>query len=157
MSQLSQNEAIEKALRTKVKLLPDDAIRELVANALVHQDLTLTGMSPVIEIYENRVEISNPGTPIVPVERFIDGYQSRNERLADFMRRMAICEERSSGIDRVVSQAELMQLPAPSFESAHQRTVITVFGPKSFEEMSKDDRSAHATSIARFVGSCASR
>ena len=32
----------------------------------------------MVEIYSNRVEISNPGEPIVPVERFIDGYQSRN-------------------------------------------------------------------------------
>ncbi|SOC44061.1 ATP-dependent DNA helicase recG-like protein [Rhizobium subbaraonis] len=60
----------------------------------------------MIEIYANRVEISNPGKPIVPVERFIDGYQSRNEKLTDLMRRMYICEERSSGVDRVVHTVE---------------------------------------------------
>lgn len=140
MAQLPQNEIIEHALRTKVKLLPDDAVRELIANALVHQDLSIGGMSPMIEIYANRVEISNPGAPIVPVERFIDGYQSRNERLADLMRRMSICEERSSGVDRVVAMAETYQLPAPDFRSAHNRTVATVYGPKPFEEMDRDDR-----------------
>ena len=66
----------------------------------------------MIEVYFNRAEISNPGDPIVPVEQFIDGYQSRNERLADLMRRMHICEEKSSGIDRVVHTAEVYQLPA---------------------------------------------
>jgi predicted HTH transcriptional regulator len=140
MAQLPQNEIIEHALRQKVKLLPDDAVRELIANALVHQDLSLTGMSPMIEIYSNRIEISNPGAPIVPVERFIDGYQSRNERLADLMRRMSICEERSSGIDRVVTMAETYQLPAPDFRTAQQRTVVTIYGPKPFEEMDRDDR-----------------
>jgi len=45
------------------------------------------------------------GATIVPVERFIDGYQSRNERVTDFMRRMNICEEKSSGNDRVVHDA----------------------------------------------------
>ena len=52
------------------------------------------------ECFGNRVEIANPGEPVVPVERFIDGYQSRNERLADLMRRMGICEEKSRGSTR---------------------------------------------------------
>src|SRR5262245_46822084 len=76
MAQLPQNEVIEEALRKSVKLLPQDSIRELVANTLIHQDLSIGGAGPMIEVYSNRVEISNPGEPIVPVERFIDGYQS---------------------------------------------------------------------------------
>src|SRR4030067_783028 len=115
MNQLPQNEVIADALRKEVKLVPEVVIRELVANALIHQDMRITGSSVMVEIYGNRIEISNPGEPIVPVERFIDGYQSRNERLADLMRRMGICEEKSSGIDRVVQAAELYQLPAPDF------------------------------------------
>ena len=94
----------------------------------------------VVEIYSNRVEISNPGLPVVPVERFIDGYQSRNERLAGLMRRMGICEEKSSGIDRVVQAAEVYQLPAPDFRAGHQRTVVTIYGPRPFEQMDRDDR-----------------
>lgn len=140
MTQLPQNEIIEDALRREVKLLPADSVRELIANALVHQDLTVAGAGPMIEIFSNRMEVSNPGEPIVPVERFIDGYQSRNERLADLMRRMNICEEKSSGIDRVVSEAEFYQLPAPEFRKGHRRTVATVFGPKPFEDMDRNDR-----------------
>jgi predicted HTH transcriptional regulator len=87
MGQLPQNEVIKDALRSEVKLVPEIAIRELVANALIHQDLTMAGASVMVEIYSNRLEISNPGEPVVPVERFIDGYQSRNERLASLMRR----------------------------------------------------------------------
>jgi ATP-dependent DNA helicase RecG len=140
MGQLPQNEIIENALRKQVKLLPEKSVRELIANALIHQDLTIGGAAPMIEIYTNRMEVSNPGEPIVPVERFIDGYQSRNERLADFMRRMNICEEKSSGIDRVVHEAELYQLPAPDFRVGHRRTMVTVYGPKPFDEMDRDDR-----------------
>jgi ATP-dependent DNA helicase RecG len=102
MNQLPQNEVIENALRKEVKLVPEIVIRELVANALIHQDFAIGGSSVMVEIYSNRVEISNPGEPVVPVERFIDGYQSRNERLADLMRRLHICEEKSSGIDKVI-------------------------------------------------------
>ena len=140
MTQLPQNEVIEDALRKEVKLVPEVVIRELVANALIHQDFTMGGASVMVEIYSNRVEISNPGEPIVPVERFIDGYQSRNERLADLMRRMGICEEKSSGIDRVIQAVEVYQLPAPDFRAGHRRTVVTIFGLRPFEEMDRNDR-----------------
>jgi len=140
MSQLPQNEVVEDALRKEIKLVPEIVIRELVANALVHQDFRISGTSIMIEIYDDRVEISNPGEPIVPTERFIDGYQSRNERLADLMRRMYICEEKSSGIDKVVRAAELYQLPAPDFRTTHQRTVAVIFGHKDLEKMDRKDR-----------------
>lgn len=140
MNQLPQNEVIEDALRKETKLVPEVVIRELIANALIHQDMAVGGASVMVEIYSNRVEISNPGDPIVPLERFIDGYQSRNERLADLMRRFHICEEKSSGIDRVVEAAEVYQLPAPDFRSGYRRTVVTIAGPKPFDEMERQDR-----------------
>ena len=140
MQQLPQNEIIKDAIRKEVKLLPDVVVRELVANALIHQDFNMTGASVMIEVYSNRVEISNPGEPIVPVDRMIDGYQSRNERLADLMRRMGICEEKGSGIDRVVQTAEVYQLPAPDFRAAFRRTEMIVYGPKSFKDMNRDER-----------------
>ena len=140
MGQLPQNEVVEDALRKEVKLVPEVAIRELVANALIHQDLSMTGVSVMVEVYANRVEISNPGEPVVPVDRFIDGYQSRNERVADLMRRMGVCEEKSSGIDKVVSAAEVYQLPAPDFRAGLRRTIVTIFGPKPFDEMDRDGR-----------------
>lgn len=140
MNQLPQNEVIEDALRKEVKLVPELVVRELVANALIHQDFAVSGASVMVEIYSNRVEISNPGEPIVPVERFIDGYESRNERLADLMRRMGICEEKSSGIDRVIHMVEVYQLPAPDFRVGHRRTVVTIYGHRPFDEMGRDDR-----------------
>lgn len=140
MEQLPQNEVIEDALRKSIKLVPEVVVRELTANALIHQDFNVSGASVMIEVYTNRVEFSNPGEPIVPVERFIDGYQSRNERLADLMRRFGICEEKSSGIDRVIQSAEVYQLPPPDFRAAHRRTVVTLYGPKPFEEMDRNDR-----------------
>lgn len=140
MSQLPQNELVQDAIRTEVKLLPELAIRELVANALVHQDFMMTGASVMVEIYSNHVEISNPGAPIVEVNRFIDGYQSRNERLADLMRRMGVCEEKGSGIDKVIHAAEAFQLPAPEFRETSGRTSVALAGPKPFEKMGRDDR-----------------
>jgi ATP-dependent DNA helicase RecG len=140
MSQLPQNEVIEDALRKEVKLVPEIAIREVLANAIVHQDLTLEGVSVMVEVYDDRLEFSNPGEPVVPVERFIDGYQSRNERMADLMRRMRICEEKSSGIDKLVEAAEAYQLPAPEFRVGYKRTHVIIYGPRPFADMDRADR-----------------
>ncbi len=140
MSQLPQNEIIKDALRKGIKLVPEIVIRELVANALIHQDILQTGTSVIVDIYADRVEISNPGEPVVPVDRFIDGYQSRNERMADLMRRMGICEERSSGIDKVIHTVEAYQLPAPYFRTDHRRTTVVIYGPKDFDAMDREDR-----------------
>jgi ATP-dependent DNA helicase RecG len=139
-SQIPANEVIGQALRVETKMYPEIAIRELVANALIHQDFNETGASVVIEIYADRMEISNPGKPLIPVERFVDEYKSRNERLADLMRRMAICEERSSGVDKVVSATEIFQLPAPDFRVSDLRTTAVLFAHQDFAAMSGRDR-----------------
>jgi ATP-dependent DNA helicase RecG len=112
----------------------------LIANALVHQDFTVTGASVMIELYSDRVEISNPGIPPIQVERFIDEYRSRNEQLADFMRRFGICEEKGSGIDKVVNAAEVYQLPAPDFRVGETRTTAVLFAHQDFSDMGKSDR-----------------
>lgn len=140
MSQLPQNEVIEDTLRKERKLVPEIVIRELVANALIHQDLKETGTSVMVEIYADRVEISNPGEPIVPTERFIDGYQSRNERLAEIMRRFGICEEKSSGIDKVIEAAGLYQLQAPIFQTLLRRTNVIIAGTKNFSQLDREAR-----------------
>ncbi|OGW68539.1 MAG: MloB [Omnitrophica bacterium GWA2_50_21] len=139
-SLLPSNEEIGKALRKTVKMFPEEAIRELVANALIHQDFNETGASTVIEIYQDRIEISNPGTPFIPTERFIDEYQSRNERLADLMRRLGICEEKGSGIDKVIQSVEVFQLPAPDFRVGEKHTTAVMFGHKLLEEMDSRDK-----------------
>jgi len=140
MAQLPQNEVIEEAIRREHKMVPEIVIRELVANALIHQDFMVPGSSVMIEVYSNRIEISNPGDPVVPVARLIDGYQSRNENLADLRRRLGVCEEKGSGIDKVVNTVEVYQLPAPDFTTTHGRTVAVVYGVRKFESMSREDR-----------------
>ena len=134
------NEVIGQALRREMKLFPEIAIRELVANALIHQDFNETGTSVMIEIYTDRIEISSPGKPFIAPERFIDEYQSRNERLADLMRRLRICEEKGSGIDKVIHAAEVMQLPAPDFRAGQRRTTSILFGHRNFKDMDRDNR-----------------
>jgi ATP-dependent DNA helicase RecG len=139
-SQTPANEVIGHALRKDVRMFPAIMLRETIANALVHQDLELSGTSVMIEIYADRIEISNPGAPCVSVDRFIDECRSRNELLAVTMRRYGICEEKGSGIDKVVHAAELYQLPAPDFRVDSVRTTCILYGQRPFPEMSREDR-----------------
>lgn len=138
---LPSNEEIGKAFRKEVPMYPELALRELVANAIIHQDFSLTGTGPTIELFDTRLEITNPGLPLVDTQRFLDSPpQSRNEALASFMRRINICEERGSGIDKVVFQTELYQLPAPMFETSERHTKAILFAHKEYNEMDTDEK-----------------
>lgn len=139
-SQLPANEEIGKAFRKDARMYPDIAIRELVANAIIHQDFKETGTSPMIEIFDDRIEFTNPGLPLITTNRFIDEFQSRNEILASFMRRIGICEEKGSGIDKVVFHAELYQLPAPDFQTKEKHTKAILYSFKELNDMDRKDK-----------------
>ena len=70
------------------------------ANALIHQDFMATGVGPVVEIYDNRIEVTNPGNGPINTDRILDERRSRNEKLAATMRSFGLCEERDGGLDK---------------------------------------------------------
>ena len=138
---LPANEIMGKALRKVVPMYPELAVRELVANAIIHQNFFTQGTSPMIEIFDDRMEITNPGMPLIEKERFVDHPPiSRNEKLASFMRRIGVCEERGSGYDKVVAQTEFYQLPAPEIEIYDNHTKVILYAYQPYAQMSKEDR-----------------
>ena len=148
------NEVVGQALRRTVPMFPDIAIRELVANALIHQDFSVTGAGPMVEIFDDRMEITNPGEPLMDTNHFVETPpKSRNEGLASMMRRFGICEERGSGIDKVITHVELFQLPAPLFESPSGFTRATLFAYKPLADMDKAERvrACYQHSCLRYV------
>ncbi len=151
---LPSNEEIGKVFRKEVSVYPAIAVRELIANALIHQDFSIGGSSVMIEIFDNRIEITNPGKPLIDTDRFIDhSPESRNEKLARFMRRIKICEERGSGIDRVITEVEIFQLPAPEFIEGDNYTRVILYSPKSLRQMSKHDkiRACYQHSVLKYL------
>lgn len=135
------HEVFESPLRRTVSMFPDMAIRELVANMLVHQDFHITDTPLMVEIFEDRIEFTNPGSPLIDTQRFIDHPpRSRNEDTASLMRRFGICEERGSGIDKVVDLIEAFQLPAPLFEDGEEFTRVVLFAHKPLSAMDKTER-----------------
>ncbi|MFA4890895.1 MAG: ATP-binding protein [Candidatus Gracilibacteria bacterium] len=141
-SQIPEPEKIEGGLRSTKTTYPPNAIREFVANALVHQDFLMTGSAPLVEIFENRIEISNPGKALIPTDRFIDHPpKSRNEKLSDMLRRMKICEKRGSGVDRAILAIELSQLPPPNIENQENDGLrVTVYSQKELSKLTKEEQ-----------------
>jgi len=141
ISQIWSNEEITKTLRISTTMYPEIALREFIANSIIHQDFSIDWTWPIIEIFSNRIEITNPWIPLIETDRFIDHPpKTRNENLSWLMRRFGICEESWSWVDRALSAIEVYQLPAPKFESHDDFTRVTLFSPKKLKDMSKEDK-----------------
>lgn len=143
MSQLPQSEIIEQALRVKRTVYPEIALREIIANALIHQDFSITGTGPLVEIFDDRIEVSNPGglLPSKQLDRLIGTQpESRNEQLARAFRRFRICEEQGSGLLKAGLEVELYGLPPIKFEAGSNYFKVTLLSPKTFAQMSSSER-----------------
>ena len=140
---LPHSEVIKNALRKETSLYPEIALRELIANALVHQDFSIRGSSVTIEIYQDRIEITSPGRllPSKKINRLIGtNPESRNEILASAMRRFRICEERGSGLFKAVASIELYGLPPLVFEEGENYFKVVMHSPKPFSKMTPEER-----------------
>jgi ATP-dependent DNA helicase RecG len=140
---LPHSEVIQQSLRTEVSLYPEIALRELIANALIHQDFTVTGAGPMVEIYDDRIEVTNPGTllPGKRLDRLIGTTpESRNEKLASSFRLYRICEERGTGFQKVVRAIELFGLPPLIFTPQENAFRVTLYAPRKFADMSQTER-----------------
>lgn len=90
-------------VRKEILEIPDEALREAVLNAVIHRDYHFDSANISIEIYRDRVEISDPGG-LPPGMRFEDlGSKSvrRNKILADLFHRIGEVEKVGSGIGRI--------------------------------------------------------
>ena len=138
---LPSQEVIKMGIRSKDDKYPMAAIREILANALMHQDFSLTGMGPTVEIFSNRVEVTNPGALLVDVLRIVDTPpKSRNQKLSALMRRMKMCEELGSGWDKIVLACEDMCLPVAKIDLYEDSVRVKVFSEVHFSSMSLEER-----------------
>ena len=134
-------EIIVEAIREKKSAYPILAIRETVANALIHQDFSVSGTGPTVEVFANRIEIINSGIPLIDVKRIIDNPpKSRNEKLASIMRRLRICEELGTGWDKIVISCEMLQLPAPKIDLFAESIKVTLFSEMPFSSIAPEDK-----------------
>jgi ATP-dependent DNA helicase RecG len=141
LGKLPSFESYKSGVRSgSTPVYPEVAIREIISNALIHQDFTITGAGPIVEIYDDRVEVTNPGNSLIEPDRIIDERKSRNEKMAVTMRELGLCEERGGGIDKAIIEIEEMSLPAPLFLQSATSMRVAIFGPKQFSALSKQDK-----------------
>jgi predicted HTH transcriptional regulator len=154
---LPGSEVIKNSLRQETSVYPEIALRELIANILIHQDFTIRGTGPMIEIFEDRIEFTNPGKllPSKKLDRLIRTTpESRNEILASAFRRYNICEERGSGFEKAVMAIELFGLPPLKFEETENSFKVTMYSPRKFADMSNEERieACYQHSIIEYYG-----
>lgn len=142
VSLLPSSEYMDGAFRRIRIAYPKRAIRELLSNMLIHQDLSDGTSSPVVSLFQNRIEFSNPGATLIPVARMLNAQpKSRNASLARQLRQMYLCEEQGSGWDIVVAACEQAHMAAPRVESDGQLgTRVTLLAENAYERMRKAER-----------------
>jgi predicted HTH transcriptional regulator len=138
----SKSEKIINGIRKEVSLYPEIAIREFLANALIHQDLMDESSNPKVEIFSDRIEITNAGSLVPPVriDRLIDNCVPRNELLARTMYHIGVCEDRGSGIDKAIHAIEIFGLPPAQFDEFEKSFRVTIYLHKSFKDMTSEER-----------------
>lgn len=154
---LPGSEVIKHALRSDTSVYPEIALRELIANALIHQDFTIRGSGPMIEIFADRIEISSPGKllPGKKIDRLIRATpESRNEVLAAAFRRFKICEEQGTGFEKAITAIEFFGLPPLKMEETESSFKVIMYSPKTFAEMTREERieACYQHSIIQYYG-----
>lgn len=112
---LNVRSEIKEINRKDIYEIPLAALREAVANAIIHRDYSIYGTSIMVEVHADRVVISNPGG--IPKNANIKSLMAgvsirRNEIIADLFARMDKVERMGSGLKRI---GELMKAAGQSY------------------------------------------
>lgn len=142
LDKVISREAIgEDGVRRPEYLYPQLAIRELFANMLAHQNLPDITLHPMVEIYSDRIEFTNPGKPLVPVLRMIDyPPQTRNRYIVDELIKTGICESLGTGWDKIADQTSNYGFPAPKPDITENTTRIIMHQKRTLADMTNEDR-----------------
>ena len=122
--------------RREIWEIPLDAIKEALTNAICHRDYYETGANITVELYDDRLEISNPGG-LLPTVAMDFGHKSlsRNPLIFELFTRMHLVEKVGSGIPRMADEMREANLPAPEYRT--EGFFTTVLCKKSPSEMPK--------------------
>ena len=123
-----------KPRRTNIPEYPVEAVREALANAVVHRDWNLRGANVFFELHSDRLCVKSPGGfPLgVTAENIHASCVRRNELLADLMQRGDLIEKAGTGIARMREECEAHGTPPPEIaDIGHLVTVTFTPHPKA--------------------------
>lgn len=147
-------DSLSTGLRSSQYLYPKIAIRESLGNVLIHQDLAAIGQGPLIEVFPNRIEFSNPGKLLIEPLRIVDTPPlAINEKMASFMRRIGIGDAVASGFDKIVASLEENHMPAPLIEQKELGVRLMISNKRSFADFTMEEkiRSTYYHSVLAYL------
>jgi ATP-dependent DNA helicase RecG len=125
---------IGRMYRTDITQYPMQAVREAVINAILHSDYTVIGASIMIAIFDDRLEITNPGglVPGLTLARALAGSSRvRNRVIAKVFRELKLIEQWGSGLQRIIDTCENYGLKKPLFEDLDNEFKVTLYASKT--------------------------
>lgn len=128
--------------RQDVPAYPEIMLREVVTNSLVHRDYRKMHQPIKIAIFDNRIEIENPGglMPGLTTFNVIHRRDWRNPLLAELMRKFGFGEMDGQGIDRLYSLTLSLKVPPPVFIDHQNSFTVILSAPKSYEEFTSNEK-----------------
>ena len=121
--------------RKEILEIPEEALKEAVINSIAHRDYSEKGAHIQVDIFDDRVEISNPGELIIKKEEFGKRSFARNPLIFSLLQRIDLVEEVGSGINRIKNAMSQTGLKEPKFEFG-KFFAVTLFRPTQ-EELSR--------------------
>lgn len=109
---------------------PEIALRETVINAIVHTDYSSKGMCIRVGIFDDRIEISNPGgLPFgISMEHIFSGISKlRNRVVGRVFHELRLIEQWGTGISRIQETCRIAGLPEPRFEELGTSFRVTLY------------------------------
>lgn len=134
---ISRNTRIEsrfgKLMREDIPEYPVEVVREAVINALLHADYSVKGASILVAIFDDRIEISNPGAlPFgLTLENALEGMsQLRNRVIGRVFKELRLIEQWGSGLGRMIEECKRLGVRQPKFEEVGYFFRCTLFSEK---------------------------
>lgn len=128
--------------REDIPAYDDKALREVVTNSLVHRDYRKMPQPVKIAIFDNRIEIENPGSlmPGLTIYNLIHKRDWRNPLLAELMKKFGFGEMDGQGIDRLYTFTLALKVPPPTFINNESSFTVILSSPKEFEQFTPNEK-----------------
>jgi ATP-dependent DNA helicase RecG len=121
---------IGPSTRKHIAEYPPVVVKEAVTNALIHTDYSAAGSQIQVAIFDDRIEITNPGAlPFgLNLQDALQGVsQLRNRVIGRCFRELELIELWGSGLRRMISQCQKSGIAAPRFEELGHFFRVTLF------------------------------
>lgn len=125
---------IKGLVRKEIAQYPGDAIREGIINAIMHRDYFETGSNVFVYIYDDFIEIINPGGLFrIKKEELGKICARRNELIAELFRMLGLVEKAGTGIQRMKDAMKNAGLKKPKIDVSENFFTIRFYGHKKEE------------------------